>query len=84
MDQLTSLFFPDTVVVPTAMAQALLFFEKIHHYLPAERSLADNGKYHLLYNENLCYGFAPAPLGTDIERFHRVIKDMKTPLSVYC
>jgi hypothetical protein len=83
MNQLTSLFFPDTVLAPTSTAQALLFFEKVYHYLPTEQSHAEDVETQALYDEALCEGYAPAPLGDEIEKFNRVIKDMKSNLMDY-
>jgi hypothetical protein len=79
MNQPTTLYFPDTVAVPEAAARLLLFFGKIYYYLPIESEPTATEE----QPQRLCQGYTPAPLGDDLDRFNRAIRDLQTNLSDY-
>ena len=82
MNQSNTLFFPDTRVPETA-AGLLLLFEKIFFYLPAEPGPAAVGESDLFCDMGLYQGFAPAPLGDDLDRFDRTIRELQVNLYDY-
>jgi len=83
MNQSTTLFFPDTTRVPKTAAGLLLLFERIFHYLPAEPGPESAGESDLLYEKGLYQGYAPAPLGDDLDRFDRTIRELQANLYDY-
>jgi hypothetical protein len=76
MTRLTTLFFPDTIMEPAVRNRLLLFFEKVNYYLPAEEETTTAANPH-------CQGYAPVPLGDDLENFQRTIKDILTNVYDY-
>jgi len=76
MNQPTTLYFPDTVGVPESAARLLLFFDKMYYYLPAESGPPTPEE----RERGRCQGYAPAPLGDDLDRFNRAIRDLQTNL----
>ena len=83
MNQPVTLYFPDTISVPEAAARLLLFFEKVYYYLPAESGENGRGKPDLLRELGLYQGLVPAPLGNDLDRFNRAVRDLQTNLYEY-
>jgi hypothetical protein len=83
MNQATTLYFPDTICVPDAAARLLLFFDKMYYYLPAESGPTAAGDRDLLQERGLCQGYVPAPLGSDLDRFNRTVRDLQTNLYEY-
>jgi hypothetical protein len=83
MNQSTILFFPDTTKLPETAAGLLLMFEKISYYLPAEPEPAAVGESDLFCELGLYQGYAPAPLGDDLDRFDRTIRELQTNLYDY-
>lgn len=84
MNPLTTLFFPDTVIAPETVAQLLLFFEKIYHYLPAEQQAGtapDEGSPYV--SGGLCLGYPPVPLGEELDRFQKTIRDLEINVNEY-
>jgi len=77
MNQLTTLYFPDTVSAPEAEARLLLFFDKMYYYLPAESRPTAMGE------PGLCQGYVPAPLGDDLDRFNRAVRELQANLYEY-
>ncbi len=81
MDKLPALYFPETIIDPQITARLLIFFETVHYYRPTEAS-DQPGEAHsplsrLLGDKGLCQGITPAPLGSDIDRFNRLIRDLQ-------
>jgi hypothetical protein len=77
MEHMTSaLIFPETEPSVPGMAKLLLFFDALSYYLPTESdgtgSRANN------FFTNLCTAYAPAPLGSDLSRFSRLLREMET------
>jgi hypothetical protein len=76
MNNLDTLFFPDTVVSSATATRLLLFFTKIYHYLPVDRPPAAG-------QPERCHGYEPVPLGAERERFSRTIRDIQNNLYDY-
>ena len=77
MNNTSALLFPDTVPIQHNIAGLLYFFNTVTYYLPVE----PDGKpaepeQQLLHG--LCTGYAPAPLGNDLDRFNRLIRELGT------
>ena len=72
----SALIFPETEPSVPGMAKLLLFFDALSYYLPTESdgtgSRADS------FFTNLCTAYAPAPLGGDLSRFNRLLREMET------
>jgi hypothetical protein len=83
MNQPTTLYFPDTIDVPEAAARLLLFFDKMYYYLPVESEPVATDEPDPLWAQGLCQGYAPAPIGDDLHRFNRAIRDLQTNLYDY-
>ena len=80
MDNISALLFPDTVPIQHNIASLLYFFNTVTYYLPVE----PDGKpaepeQQLLHG--LCTGYAPAPLGNDLDRFNHLIRELGTSRS---
>ena len=58
------------------MAELLIFFDALSYYLPTEPDNTNHGDKGLF--ANLCTGYAPAPLGKELSRFNRLLRDMET------
>ncbi len=77
MKNLTSaLIFPETEPAIDGMAKLLIFFDALSYYLPTESDGA-NHRGNTLFT-SLCTGYAPAPLGEDLFRFNRLLREMET------
>ncbi|KPJ97672.1 MAG: hypothetical protein AMJ60_10585, partial [Desulfobacterales bacterium SG8_35] len=77
MEHATSaLIFPDTEPSIPVLAKLLIYFTSLSYYLPTE---TDGPKdRHSAFLENLCTKYAPAPLGHDLSRFNRLLREMET------
>ncbi len=78
MQKMSCLFFPDTRIPVRDIVKLLSLFSNVTHYLPCEP--ADDGRtddaYHTkLSAEKLLLGYPPAPLGPELQRFNRIIKE---------
>ena len=72
----SALIFPETEPSVPAAAKLLLFFAALSYYLPTE---ADGPKdRNSGFFTDLCTGYAPAPLGHDLSRFNRLLREMET------
>jgi hypothetical protein len=69
----SALIFPDTEPSPHAVAKLLIFFDALSYYLPTE-----SGEVDINFFSNLCTGYAPAPLGDDLSRFNRLLRELET------
>ncbi|MEA2082904.1 MAG: hypothetical protein U9O82_01435 [Thermodesulfobacteriota bacterium] len=69
----TTLFLPDTVLNKNTVKKLLLFFESVYHYLPTE---AETGTEDETFSNELIRGYAPVPLGDDLLRFRKMMKDL--------
>lgn len=67
----TTLLFPDTLPGDNTLRQLLLFCKKVVHYLPAEDGAAPP-----LFPD-LCSSYAPVPFADELDRFHKVIRDLE-------
>jgi hypothetical protein len=83
MNPTTTLFFPDTTRIPETAAGLLLLFENIFYYLPAEPGPESVGESYFFCETGLHQGYAPAPLGDDLDRFDRTIRELQTNLYDY-
>jgi len=71
----SALILPETEPSIHDIAKLLFFFNSLSYYLPAETDTEDLiGK--SIFN-NLCTGYAPAPLHEDINRFNRLVQEME-------
>jgi hypothetical protein len=73
---ISALIFPETEPARHGVAQLLLFFDALSYYLPTEPD-GTKGRDKDFFT-NLCTGHAPAPLGDDLARFNRLLRDMET------
>jgi hypothetical protein len=76
MKYVSAIIFPETEPSNHIMVKFLLFFNTLSYYLPIEpegTESKDNGLF-----TPLCSGYAPAPLGEDISRFSRLLREMET------
>ena len=73
MNYNNTLFFPDTVLNKNTVKKLLLFFESVYHYLPTE---AETGTEDETFSNELIRGYAPVPLGDDLLRFRKMMKDL--------
>lgn len=76
MNNVSALIFPETAPANTVAARLLLFFDTLSFYLPTEPAASDAGENGLF--GSLCSGYAPAPLGEDLSRFRRLLRDLET------
>jgi len=58
------------------MAELLVFFDVLSYYLVTESDAANTKDSNIF--ENFCSGYAPAPLGDDLNRFNRLLREMET------
>ena len=75
MTHLTALRFPDTLVTTASVSQELFFFDRIDFYQSTESESGDNPD--PLADLKLCFGYPPAPLGDDLERFRMLLSELK-------
>ncbi len=75
MNPLAALFFPHSILRETTIQQLLLVFERLFYYQPVEGDAPEKLK--KLRDAGLLTGYAPVPLGEDLPRFARLIKDLK-------
>ena len=73
MNYNNTLFFPNTVLNKNIVKKLLLFFESVYHYLPTE---AETGTEDETFSNELIRGYAPVPLGDDLLRFQKMMKDL--------
>lgn len=71
-----ALIFPETEPSVPGMAKLLVFFDALSYYLPTESDGSNNRGNKFL--TNLCTAYAPAPLGEDLSRFCRLLREMET------
>jgi hypothetical protein len=76
---ISALIFPETTVSPSDTAKFLLFFDALAFYLATEPEETEPTTSGLL--AELCKGYAPAPLGADLPRFSRLLREMETARS---
>jgi hypothetical protein len=69
----SALIFPDTEPSPHAVAKILIFFDALSYYLPTESNGADSS-----IIKKLCTGYTPAPLGDDLSRFNRLLRELES------
>lgn len=81
MNQLSTLYFPETAVEPETLAGLLAFFSSVFYYLPAEAAGRDAAAAD--HENRLSCGYPPVPLGDDLERFNRTLKDISVNLNDY-
>ena len=79
MKHVTAIIFPDSEPANHTLVKFLIFFNSLSFYLPIESDGTDNHDNNLF--ANLCSGYAPAPLGEDISRFSRLLREMQTSRS---
>ncbi len=72
----SALIFPETVPSSHAMAELLIFFEALFYYLPTESDAPD--KRGGVFSPTLAVGYSPVPLGDDLSRFNRLLRQMET------
>lgn len=70
-----ALLFPETEPSAYNIASLLFFFKSISFYLPTESDTADKSLVDLF--GNLCNAYVPAPLGADLTRFNRLLREME-------
>jgi hypothetical protein len=70
-----ALLFPETEPSAYNIASLLFFFKSISFYLPTEADTADKSLVNLF--GNLCNAYVPAPLGADLTRFNRLLREME-------
>ena len=76
MEPLSSaLFFPETEPSIHHIGKLLFFFNSLSYYLPTESN--DEGSNEQNLFENLCTGYAPAPLHEDLTRFNQLLREME-------
>ena len=74
MNSLSTLYLPDTGPDPRQLAGLLLFFDSIFHYLPVEAPANDQNTTPAT-STDLCTAYAPAPCGSERDRFLRLVAD---------
>jgi hypothetical protein len=75
-DLIPACLFPETVPSPQALAKLLIFFNHLFYYQPTEAAGNQNRPAALF--TNLCTGYTPAPLGNDLSRFNRLLREMES------
>ena len=73
---LSALLFPQTEPSVHDIGNLLFFFNSLSYYLPTESDAEDIYEQNLF--KNICTGYAPAPLGEDLTRFNRLIREMES------
>ena len=71
----SALLFPETEPSAYDIASLLFFFKSISFYLATESDTADKSLLNLY--GNLCNAYAPVPLGQDLARFNRLLREME-------
>ncbi len=80
MTQRSALYFPETIPTLAAVAPLLLILDKLNHYRPTESPLPTAP---LFAETGLVQGYAPAPLGDDLNFFLRLVKDLRAHAQEY-
>jgi len=80
MDQCTALCFPDTVPAFATTAPLLLLLDRVVHYRPTESAPTAPP---LFADGDLVRGYAPTPLGEDLDLFLRLVKDLRVHAGEY-
>ena len=75
-NETSALIFPETAPSPHGMAKLLVFFDSLAYYLPTEAD-GPNSRQSNFFT-NLCTGYAPAPLGNDLSRFNRLLRELES------
>ena len=70
-----ALIFPETVPSSPAVMNLLIFFSALSYYMPTESAGATYRDNNLI--NTLCREYAPAPLGDDLDRFNRLLREME-------
>jgi hypothetical protein len=70
----SALIFPETEPSVHDIGKLLLFFNSLSYYFPVESKNSDKNNQVLF--KNLCTGYAPAPLGEDLDRFNALLREM--------
>ena len=66
---------PETVPTVRDVGSLLLFFDSLSYYLPTEADSVGSADYDLFRDH--CIGYAPAPLGVDLNRFNRLLHELE-------
>ena len=74
--EISALIFPETDPSLPGMAKLLLFFDALSYYRPTEAGESSGKGGNFL--PGLVMGYAPAPLGDDLARFSRLLREMET------
>ena len=73
---LSPLLFPQTEPSVHDIGNLLFFFNSLSYYMPTESDAEDSYEQNLF--QNICTGYAPAPLGEDLIRFNRLVREMES------
>ena len=79
MNSLNSLYFPGTTLSSMGQYPLFLLFPTIHLLQVAEHNIHGNGGQATdsFMKAGLCQTHTPSPLGNDLERFTRLVSDIK-------
>ncbi len=79
MNSLNSLYFPETNLSSIGQYPFFLLFPSIHLLRVAEHNIQGNGDQATdsFIKAGLCQTHTPSPLGNDLERFTRLVSDIK-------
>jgi hypothetical protein len=72
----SALIFPETEPSIPGMAKLLIFFTVLSYYRPIESGGPSSGENNLC--TRFCNGYTPAPLGAELPRFNRLLREMET------
>jgi hypothetical protein len=81
MNSLETLFFPDTVITMGSCSPLFLFYNLVHFLQPVEMENKDRPAAeppNTFMEKGFCQGHTPAPLGTDRNRFLRLVHDIES------
>ncbi|KPK26946.1 MAG: hypothetical protein AMJ61_07355 [Desulfobacterales bacterium SG8_35_2] len=72
----SALIFPETAPANPGLAKLLIFFAELSYYQAVEPGSVKSGTNNTIIN--MCRGYTPAPLGDDLSRFNRLLREMET------
>jgi len=75
MKNAAALIFPETEPSLDSKAKLLIFFDVLSYYLPTEADGANNRDSNLF--TDICTGYTPVPLGAELSRFNRLLREME-------
>jgi hypothetical protein len=78
MTRLSALLYPETTPAVQNVAALLCFFDTVAYYLPIEQDERQVEPQQQLLHGGLCEGYVPAPLGSDLDRFNHLIRELQT------